>query len=100
MDFISRGYEKGGEKNGSGNTSHEKEKETSLKKDRTYWKTKINDGTIHPYSKDDNESRKRERINEDGLFMTLQKGPITSMYTLDWFLRSGKEENCWENGCN
>ncbi len=32
-------------KNGAGNTSHEKEKETSLKKDRIYWKTKIHDGT-------------------------------------------------------
>jgi hypothetical protein len=27
------------------------------------------------------ESRKRERINEDGLFMPHQKGPITSTYT-------------------
>jgi hypothetical protein len=33
-------------------------------------------GAIH-------ESRKRERSNEDGLFMPHQKGPITSTFTAD-----------------
>jgi hypothetical protein len=41
-------------------------------------------GVIH-------ESRKRERSNEDGLFMTHQKGPITSTLTVDWFLREGQQ---------
>jgi len=36
------------------------------------------------------ESRKRERSNEDGLFMTHQKGPITTTFTVDWFLREGQ----------
>jgi hypothetical protein len=36
------------------------------------------------------ESRKRERSNEDGLFMSHQKGPITSTFTADWFLREGQ----------
>jgi ribonuclease HI len=36
------------------------------------------------------ESRKRERSNEDGLFMTHQKGPITSTFIADWFLREGQ----------
>ncbi len=36
------------------------------------------------------ESRKGERIHEDGSFMTHQKGPITSTYTTDWFLREGE----------
>jgi len=36
------------------------------------------------------ESRKRGRINEDGSFMPHQKGPITSTYTADWFLREGE----------
>ncbi len=40
-------------------------------------------GTIH-------DSRKRERSNEDGLFMSHQKGPITSTFTVDWFLREGQ----------
>ncbi len=34
------------------------------------------------------ESRKRERSNEDRLFMPHQKGPITSTFTADWFLRN------------
>jgi hypothetical protein len=38
-------------KNGAGNKSHEKEKQTFLKKGRSYWKTKINGGTRHTYSK-------------------------------------------------
>ena len=33
------------------------------------------------------ESRKRERIHEDGSFLHHQKGPITATYTADWFLR-------------
>jgi hypothetical protein len=36
------------------------------------------------------ESRKRERVNEDDLFMLHQKGPITSTFTADWFLREGE----------
>jgi hypothetical protein len=36
------------------------------------------------------ESRKRERINEDVVFMSHQKGPITSTFTTDWFLREGE----------
>ena len=32
------------------------------------------------------ESRKRERIHEDGSFMHHQKGPITATYTADWNL--------------
>jgi len=43
------------------------------------------------------ESRKRERISEDGSFLTHQKGPTTSTYTTDWFLW-GRAESCWENG--
>jgi hypothetical protein len=48
-------------------------------------------GVIH-------ESRKRGRMNEDGSFIHHQKGPITSTFASDWFLRRGREENCWENG--
>jgi hypothetical protein len=40
-------------------------------------------GAIH-------DSRKRERSNEDGIFMPHQKGPITSTFTADWFLREGQ----------
>ncbi len=40
-------------------------------------------GVIH-------ESRKRERINDDGVFMRHQRGPITSTFTTDWFLREGE----------
>jgi len=36
-------------KNVARNTSYEKEEETSLKKDRSYWRTKTNGGTRHPY---------------------------------------------------
>ena len=42
------------------------------------------------------DSRKRERSNEDGLFMLHQKGPITSTFTADWF--QGKDGSDWENG--
>ena len=43
------------------------------------------------------EFRKRERSNEDGLFMPYQKGPITSTFTADWFLREGHTfpTNAW-----
>ena len=45
------------------------------------------------------ESRKRERIHEDGSFMHHQKGPITATYTTDWNLREGvNTEGNWENG--
>ena len=36
------------------------------------------------------ESRKRERVNEDGSFKLHQKGPITSTYTADWCHREGE----------
>ena len=36
------------------------------------------------------ESRKRERSNDDGVFMRHHKGPITSTFTADWFLREGE----------
>jgi hypothetical protein len=38
------------------------------------------------------ESRKRKSLgsNEDGLFIRHQKGPITSTFTTDWFLREGQ----------
>ena len=36
------------------------------------------------------ETRKREKIHEDGLFMHYQKGPITGTYTADWNLREGE----------
>ena len=44
------------------------------------------------------ESRKRERIHEDGSFRHHQKGPITITYTSDWFLREGEYRGNWENG--
>ena len=40
-------------------------------------------GAIH-------DSRKRERSNEDDVFMSHQRGPITSTFTADWFLREGQ----------
>ena len=40
-------------------------------------------GAIH-------DSRKRERSNADGVFMPHQRGPITSTFTVDWFLREGQ----------
>ena len=36
------------------------------------------------------ESRRRERIHEDGSFMYHQKGSITATYTSDWNLREGE----------
>ncbi len=69
---------------GARNTSHEKKKETSPKKDKSFWKTQTNGGTGHPYLKNVT-SPERERINEDGSFLSHQKGPSTA----DWFLRQG-----------
>ncbi len=37
-------------KNDSRSTYREKEKDTSLKKERSYWKTKTNGETRHPFS--------------------------------------------------
>ncbi len=36
------------------------------------------------------DSRKRERSSVDDMFMPHQKGPITSTFTEDWFLREGQ----------
>ena len=44
------------------------------------------------------ESRKRERIHEDGSFRHHQKGTITTTYTSDWFFRGESTEGNWENG--
>ena len=59
------------QKNGARNTSHKQEKETSLKKGRSYWKTKTNGGTRHPYSKNaTNPERGRELMKtRDGSVM-------------------------------
>ncbi len=48
--------------------------------------------TLHVINKLEtiHESRKRQRIYEDGLFRPHQKGPITSTFTADWFLREGE----------
>jgi len=81
-----RAYEKEAEKwrkehiprKGKGDISEEGQE---LLEDKDNWgnETALR-GVIH-------ESRKRERINEDGSFMPHQKGPITSTFTADWFLR-------------
>jgi hypothetical protein len=66
---------------GKGDISEEGQE---LLEDREIWGNETTlPGVIH-------ESRKRERINEDGSFMTHQKGPITSTFTSDWFLREGE----------
>jgi hypothetical protein len=69
---------------GKGNISEEGQE---ILEDRDIWGNETTlHGTIH-------ESRKRERVNEDGLFMLHvlhQKGPITSTFTVDWFLREGE----------
>ncbi len=44
-----RAYEKGAEK---WCNEHIPQKGTSLRKDMSYWKTRIDGGTIHPFSKD------------------------------------------------
>ena len=78
-------------RSGERNTYREKVKEISLQKDKSFFseykeiwgnETALH-GTVY-------EIRKRERSNEDGLFMSHQKGPITSTFTVDWFLREGQ----------
>jgi hypothetical protein len=85
-----RVYEKGAEKwrkehmprKGKGNISVEG---YELLEDKEIWGNETTlRGAIY-------DSRKRERSNEDGLFMPHQKGPITSTFTTDWFLREGQE---------
>ena len=66
---------------GKGNTSAEGQE---LLEDKEIWG---NETALHGAVY---ESRKRERSNEDGLFMPHQKGPITSTFTADWFLREGQ----------
>ena len=81
-------YEKGAEKwrkeniprKGKGDISEEGKK---LLEDKEIW---ANHTTLREVI---HESRKRERSNEDGLFMLHQKGPITATFTADWFLREG-----------
>jgi hypothetical protein len=52
--------------------------------DRDIWTNEtILRGVIH-------ESRKRERNNDDGVFMRQHRGPITFTFTADWFLREGE----------
>ena len=84
-----RAYEKGAEKwrkehmprKGQGNVSAEGQE---LLEDKEIWENEtVLRGAIY-------DSRKRERSNEDGLFMPHQKGPITSTFTADWFLREGQ----------
>jgi hypothetical protein len=83
-----RAYEKGAEKwrkehmtrKGKGNISAEGQE---LLKDKEIWGNETTlRGSIY-------DSRKRERSNEDGIFMPHQKGPITSTFTADWFLWEG-----------
>ena len=84
-----RAFEKGAEKwhkehiprKGKGDISEEGQE---LLEDKDKWRDKAS------LSKACYESRKRERINEDGSFLAHQKGPITSTYTSDWFLREGE----------
>ena len=84
-----RAYEKGAEKwrkehmprKGKGNISAEGQE---VLEDKEIW---ANETALHGAVY---ESRKRERSNEDGLFMPHQKGPITSTFTADWFLREGQ----------
>jgi hypothetical protein len=84
-----RSYEKGAEKcrreympkKGKGNISAE---ERELLEDKELWGNETSlRGAIH-------DSRKRERSNEDDVFMPHQRGPITSTFTADWFLREGQ----------
>jgi hypothetical protein len=86
---VFRAYEKGEEKwqkeymprKGKGNISAEGQE---LLEDKDIWGNEtVLHGVIY-------ESRKRERSDEDGLFMTHKKGPITSTFTADWFLREGQ----------
>jgi hypothetical protein len=66
---------------GKGNVSAEGQE---LLEDKDIWE---NETALHGRIY---ESRKRERSNEDGLFMPHQKGPITSTLTADLFLREGQ----------
>jgi hypothetical protein len=84
-----RVYEKGTEKwrkehmpkRGNGNISAEGQE---LLEDKEIWGNETTlRGVIH-------DSRKRERSKENGSFMPHQKGPITSTFTTDWFLREGQ----------
>ena len=84
-----RAYEKGAEKwrkehmprKGKGDISEEGHE---ILEDRGIWKNETTlRGVIY-------ESRKVERNNDDGVFMQHQKGPITSTFTADWFLREGE----------
>ncbi len=84
-DQAYRAYEKGVEKwrkdhiprKGKRNISGEGQE---LLEDKEIWR---NETALHGAVY---ESRKRERSNEDGLFMAHQKGPITSTFTANWFL--------------
>jgi hypothetical protein len=84
-----RAYEKGAVKwrkehiprKGKGNISAEGQ---DLLEDKNIWGNETTLGGVIF------ESRKRERVNEDGLFIPHQKGPITSTFTADWFLREGQ----------
>jgi hypothetical protein len=84
-----RAYEKGAEKwrkehmprKGKGNISAEGQE---LLEDKEVWGNETTlRGSIH-------DSRKRERSNVDGVFMSHQRGPIISTFTADWFLREGQ----------
>ncbi len=84
-----RAYEKGTEKwrkehmpkRGKGNISVEGQE---LLEDKEIWGNEtVLRGSIH-------DSRKRERSKEDGSFMSHQKGPNTSTFTTDCFLREGQ----------
>jgi hypothetical protein len=88
-DSAYRAYEKGAEKwrkehmprRGKDNISAEGQE---LLEDKELWgnETALR-GVIH-------DSRKRARSNVDGVFMPHQRGPITSTFTADWFLREGQ----------
>jgi hypothetical protein len=82
-------YEKGVEKwhkeyiprNGRGGISEEAQE---ILEDRDIWTNETTLlGVIH-------ESRKWERNNDDCVFIQQKKGPITSTFTSDWFLREGE----------
>jgi hypothetical protein len=68
-------------KKGKGNMSAEGQE---LLEDKEIWENETAlRGVIH-------DSRKRERSNEDDTVTTHQRGPITSTFTTDWFLREGQ----------
>ena len=68
-------------KKGKGNISAEGQ--DLLEDKEIWWNETALRGAIH-------DSRKRERSNEDDVFMPHQRGPITSTFTADWFLREGQ----------